>query len=606
MSLTQADPVVEVIWWTDRDLCIKCPFCEELHHHGFTSYENSLREAHCDTPRPSHRYIFKFPAAYEIDKSRARWININALEEIAKEDQNDLEYEALLSHRVSNMNLSGMSSGLNNREISFDDSKERITDPVEGKKPFEARRITFAISDCVKGDISSVRRYVQESADKSIFLHGRDHQGDTSLIMASREKSSAMVSLLLDSGADVNATNKNGRTALMEACLWGRLESVKILLSKDADRSLRDNGNQRAIDLTEPTRQNYKERYTVGGGVWGDTSKEPIYKEDVFSRDLDRREIKRLLDKRILHIKADRVPVPQHPETAFHFFRRSPTGQSVTVHGLIQHYPLSQPWKTIALLERGIPFPSIAAMSGWGHLQWPLTRLSGKDWTEKVLKLAAIVGHTLTVDASKDHGIPGQHFASHAEKQLIAYFIDRHVFLDEDKTLDPRFKREIAEEISKIKELISIHPSVSQIDQLQDGRKELEKELWDKDDRLLGDEYDEALVQRLNMEVAVINGQIALLEKRPEVKRLRSRERQIERLEKEETLHKRLNRMSTKVPERTLRGATILISSPKHEICSDCLLFRDRVNRCFGLSIELRECTLERIVYKSKEKDRSR
>lgn len=106
------------------------------------------------------------------------------------------------------MNLSGMSSGFNNREISFDDS-----------------------------------------------------------IMASREKTSAMVSLLLDFGAEVNATNKNGRTALMEACLCGRLESVKILLSRGVDRSLRDNRNRRALDLPEPNRKNHKERHTVRGGI---------------------------------------------------------------------------------------------------------------------------------------------------------------------------------------------------------------------------------------------------------------------------------------------------------------------------------------------------
>ncbi|OQD78794.1 hypothetical protein PENANT_c080G08542 [Penicillium antarcticum] len=588
MSLTQAHPVVDVIWWTDSDLYVKCPFCEELHRHGFISYESALRVPHCDLPRPSYRYIF--PAAYEIDKSGARWININALEEIANEVQNDSENEAVLSHQLSNMNLSGMSSGFNNREISFDDSTERITIPLEGKESFEARRILFAISNCMQGEISRVRRYVQESADKSIFLHGRDYHGDTSLIMASREKSSAMVSMLLDFGAEVNATNKNGRTALMEACLWGRLESVKILLSKGADRSLRDNRNQKALDLTEPTRQNYKERYTVGGGIWGDTSREPIYKEDVFSRDIDRREIKRILHEGNFQTKADRMP--QNPETAFHSFRRSPTGQSVTLYGPIQQLPLSNPWKTIALLERGIPFPSIAAMSGWGHSQWPSTRVSGKDWTERVLKLAAIVGHTLAVDASRDHGIRGQHYASHAEKQLIAYFLDRHVFLDEDKTLDSRFKKEIAEEKLKISELASIHPSIPQIYQLQHDRKQPEYELWDKDDRLLGDEYDEALVQRLKMEAAVTDDQIALLENRPEIQKLRTQERQIQLWEDREILHRRLNRMSTKAPERNLRGASILISSPRRNICQDCLLFKDRVNRCFGLSIELRECTV--------------
>ncbi|KAJ5640755.1 hypothetical protein N7528_000380 [Penicillium herquei] len=473
MSHTQVHPVVDVVWWTDSYLYVKCPYCEELHRHGFISYESALRVPHCGLPRPPYRYMF--PAAYEIDKTRARYININTLEELANEAQDYLENETLLSDQLSNMNLSGMSNGFNNREISFDDSTEKSIIPLEGTEPFEVRRILLAISNCVNGEISEVREYVQESADKSIFLHGRNYQGDTSLILASREKTSAMVSLLLEFGAEVNATNKKGRTALMEACLWGRLESVKILLSKGADRSLRDNRNRRALDLTEPTRKNQEERYTVGGGIWDDPSGEPIYREDVFSRDIDRREIARIPHEGNLQTKANRVP--QDPETTYHSFRRSPTGQSVTLYGPIQQYPISTQWKTVALLERGIPFPSMAAMSGWGHSQWPSTRVSGKDWTEMVLKLAAIVGHTLAVDASKDHGISGQYHASHAEKQLIAYFVDRHVFLDEEKALDSRFEKEIAKEKFKISELASIHPSIPQMYQLQHDRKQLELKL---------------------------------------------------------------------------------------------------------------------------------
>ncbi|KAJ5706791.1 hypothetical protein N7488_006592 [Penicillium malachiteum] len=101
---------------------------------------------------------------------------------------------------------------------------------------------------------------------------------------------------------------------------------------------------------------------------------------------------------------------------------------------------------------------------------------------------------TLAMALNKDHGIRGQHHASHAEKQLIAYFVDGHVFLDEDKALHSRFKKEIAKEEFKISELASIHPSIPQMYQLQHDRKQLEDKLRDKDNRLLGDEYDEALI----------------------------------------------------------------------------------------------------------------
>ena len=55
--------------------------------------------------------------------------------------------------------------------------------------------------------------------------------------------------------------------------------------------------------------------------------------------------------------------------------------------------------------------------------------VSGKDWTSEVIRIANTIGHALAPDR-KDSGIPGQFHACHAEKQLIAYFISKHVFLE--------------------------------------------------------------------------------------------------------------------------------------------------------------------------------
>ena len=55
-------------------------------------------------------------------------------------------------------------------------------------------------------------------------LHEAAGRGDT-----------AKVQLLLDKGADINAKDSNGETALMEAADNGHLEVVKQLLAKGAD-----------------------------------------------------------------------------------------------------------------------------------------------------------------------------------------------------------------------------------------------------------------------------------------------------------------------------------------------------------------------------------
>ncbi|CAG7990731.1 unnamed protein product [Penicillium salamii] len=590
MSVIQIHPSADVVWWTDTDLKVKCPYCEELHRHGFDSSESALHEPDCRMRRP--RYRLKFPNAYEIDKKKARFININTLEDLESEAENGSEDETFLSGGISNMNISETSNGPHQTEVTFADSTEQITFQLDGDETFNDRRILSAITDCVKGNVSNVRNYLEETEEQSIFLHGKydDHPGDTCLIMASRDENPTMVSLLLDYGADINAVNKNGRTALMEASLWGRLESATILLSRGADRYLYDKKLQQALDLTHPTKRNRKERHTVADGIWGDPSKEPVYKEDTINRDSDRREIARILRGREVHSGADLEL--QESETTYDSFRRSSDGQSVAHYGEIRRYPISSSAKTVAVLERGRPFPSIAAMSGWGHSESPSTRVSGRDWTAMVLKLATIVGHTLSAHAAKDQGIQGQFQASHAEKQLIAYFLDRHVFLQHDKIPNPQFREEIDNQESKIWEMASRFSSIRQMYRLRKDRENVVSELWDKDDRLLGDEYDEEVVKGLKTNVACLDEEIAVLELRPEVRQMRAGERQIRLIERQENLHERLNRLSAKEPENALRRATILISAPTHEVCQDCLLFQKRVNHFFGLQIELRECTM--------------
>ena len=55
--------------------------------------------------------------------------------------------------------------------------------------------------------------------------------------------------------------------------------------------------------------------------------------------------------------------------------------------------------------------------------------------------------------------------------------------------------------------------------QFKKERKELRKELFTKDDPLLGDEYDEDIVLQLRSKIASLEEQIASLEQRPEVRK---------------------------------------------------------------------------------------
>jgi ankyrin repeat protein len=60
-----------------------------------------------------------------------------------------------------------------------------------------------------------------------------------------------VVSLLLAQGADINARDKQGRTALIHAAREGDSEMVKLLLEKGADPLIKDNNGDTALSFLE-------------------------------------------------------------------------------------------------------------------------------------------------------------------------------------------------------------------------------------------------------------------------------------------------------------------------------------------------------------------
>jgi len=84
------------------------------------------------------------------------------------------------------------------------------------------------------GDLNRVTYLLQKGAD----VNATDKRGNTALIEAAFWKYPQVVKLLLDKGADVRLENKSGETALTEAVKAGHTEVVKLLLSKVNRRDL--------------------------------------------------------------------------------------------------------------------------------------------------------------------------------------------------------------------------------------------------------------------------------------------------------------------------------------------------------------------------------
>ena len=61
----------------------------------------------------------------------------------------------------------------------------------------------------------------------------------------------AFAKYLIENGANLNATNNNGTTALTFATQYNKVDIVKLLLEQKADATIKDNDNKTALDYAE-------------------------------------------------------------------------------------------------------------------------------------------------------------------------------------------------------------------------------------------------------------------------------------------------------------------------------------------------------------------
>ncbi|MBI3378678.1 MAG: ankyrin repeat domain-containing protein [Nitrospirae bacterium] len=81
------------------------------------------------------------------------------------------------------------------------------------------------------GDIVKVRDLLEKGAD----VNAKDSYGVTALMGAAYEGHTEIVKTLIDRGADVNAKDSWGMTALMYAALFGKTKNARLLIDKGSD-----------------------------------------------------------------------------------------------------------------------------------------------------------------------------------------------------------------------------------------------------------------------------------------------------------------------------------------------------------------------------------
>jgi hypothetical protein len=332
------------------------------------------------------------------------------------------------------------------------------------------------------------------------------------------------------------------------------------------------------MDLAQPVRRNKKEI----------RSHSPLpAAESVLERDRDRRHIVILLSDANDERQHGYTGPLSERERDKYCFRKSGDEMAITLYGPIRTYSVPYMSKTVAILHRGDPFAWVSAISGWGADALPLDDRTRPPWSEQVQHIASTIGHKLPDKGHCDQGIPGRYFACHAEKKLIAYFIDKHVFMPQARRPDRELEDSIEDANDSILEQQFFSIGWNRACVLERKKVELNRQLLSADDQLLGDSPDEQKVTRLENEIHTIDEELSSLHSDAEVAAIRAQEKTKARLLKREKRHERLMELSRNEPPLSLKRAVILSSN---EICQDCERFRKRVNDCFDLNIEISRC----------------
>ena len=109
---------------------------------------------------------------------------------------------------------------------------EQGTPKVKVPTKAEKEEATDKLFKAVKaGNSSQVTEAITEGAN----IEARDNDGGTALMWATHGGHTAIVKALIDKGADIDAKDTNGDTALMNAAFVGHKAIVEALLDKGAD-----------------------------------------------------------------------------------------------------------------------------------------------------------------------------------------------------------------------------------------------------------------------------------------------------------------------------------------------------------------------------------
>lgn len=235
----------------------------------------------------------------------------------------------------------------------------------------------------------------------------------------------------------------------MEAALWGRLRAVQFLLANGANPNLKDERGRNALFYALPSTvtKAMRERKT----------------ECTERRDAE-------INRRIIAIRLRRYEPPsttgqysstnQESRPGRYVLERNSSQHEITYYAHTTTYDVADKNKTIARMDRGRVFPIVSAASGWRTDFSVDDIIDNELWMRRVMELSILIDYDLPAHIYDKAASPGSFLASHAEKKLVAYYVDRHRVIPEVliNRVAPEKRGEWTQEHMEPQDLVKVQP----------------------------------------------------------------------------------------------------------------------------------------------------
>jgi hypothetical protein len=439
--------------WNASSVTVRCPFCQKPHTHRISFFARDCVSGHLKT---DSRGRFKYYGPSN-DRCESRGAHCNNDIPIT------LEYTILFPFE-NDPRVAGFSFEIEslptNQPVEFSSHNQRFRSIGPGLEPIPLFRTSQTplnlerngeqelilrmrdmeitqhkstsfredlATHAKEGNLPKIRHIITSSSEPTELANTRGPNGSSLLALATQSGHVSTVKYLLKHGGDVNSSDHLGRTPLMEAALWGNAQIVYLLLQQGADRHRRDRNDLRAHDFATESDRNDKER----------SERHTRYLEDPSVMKGQRMLIRSLLGQETSKRSMNTFVVEDLPDT--HFYKSSDAG---TISLVVPAWgtPIATQNKTLAILNRGGPFPLLQAISGgkgrgheeFNHSLADFETLDAKYWLPVAIKIASTIGFSFKPHPyDKNLRLSGGYYASHAEIQLMCFFIRRNYIFRE-------------------------------------------------------------------------------------------------------------------------------------------------------------------------------